>query len=271
MGELKDRVVVITGAARGMGAEYVKAFIKEEAKVVATDVSWLSGTRSHDDAAAFKKELGSNKNVLTLDMDVTDDAQLQAALKATLDAFGTVDVLVNNGAMRMNAMTDSGRLKALDIEKRHWEQMFKINVLGLVETTRVFAKPMMKQNRGSIINISSGSGDRPPGLDSPYSSSKAAVTSLTKSLAIELKENNIAANAVYPSQPRTTGYEEQANARRAMGMRVNPPSRPDAMVPLVLFFAQQDANSGVTGKVLSATEWNWEHGLGGPDKWVSPE
>jgi NAD(P)-dependent dehydrogenase (short-subunit alcohol dehydrogenase family) len=204
-------------------------------------------------------------------MDITDSVQLQRACETTLDAYGKVDVLINNGAMRMNHILPSGRINALDIESRHWERMFKINVLGVVETIRIFAQPMIQQNRGSIINISSSSGDRPGGGDAPYSSSKAALTSLTRSLAIELKTNNIAVNAVYPSAPRTTGYDEQAGARKAMGMRVPPPSRPEAMVPLVLLLAQQDANDGLTGRVLSAVDWNLEHGLGGPEKWVSPE
>src|SRR5258706_11844250 len=98
---LKDRIVVITGAARGMGEAYARAFAKAGAKLVATDRSWKG-------AEAFAQELG--KDVFMLDMDVTDGAQIDRAFEQVMQRFGTVDVLINNAAMRQRDLfPPSGR------------------------------------------------------------------------------------------------------------------------------------------------------------------
>jgi NAD(P)-dependent dehydrogenase (short-subunit alcohol dehydrogenase family) len=272
--DLRDRVVVITGAARGMGAAYVRGFLQAGARVVATDRAWAG-------VEAFQAELQA-QGVLTLAMDVTQDAQIDQAYQATLDRFGTADVLVNNAALRSRDLfPPAGRRLTLETSDEDFLRMYSVNVFGALKVIRRFSRPMIAQRRGSIVNIVSsgilfhahGGGYvalRPDSVEQPYMSSKAALANLSFYLAAELREHNVAVNAVVPGHTRTTGFDEQNRARLAQGQRPGPPPLvPEHVVPLVLFLAGQDA-SGVTGKLLDAVQWNQEHGLGGPERWRDP-
>lgn len=272
--DLKDRVAVITGGARGMGRAYVRAFLSAGAKVVATDRSW-SG------ADEFREELKSNdKNVLIADMDVTEDAQIDQTYQATLDKFKTVDILVNNAAMRSRDLyPPKGRATTLETKDSDWERLFKVNVFGALKVIRRFIKPMIEKRKGSIISVvssgilnhSHGGGYaalRPNSMEMPYMSSKAALATLSFYLADEVKRFNVAVNIIIPGHTRTTGFDEQNRARLEAGGKPGPlPVVPEHVTPLVLNLALQDA-SGITGRMFDAMQWNIEHGLGGHDKWV---
>jgi NAD(P)-dependent dehydrogenase (short-subunit alcohol dehydrogenase family) len=271
---LKDRVVAITGAARGIGAAYTKAFLSHGAKVVATDRSWVG-------AEAFREELGAQgKNVLIADMDVTDDAQIDRTYAAALAQFGTVDVLVNNAALRQRDLfAPTGRITTLETKDSDWEKSFAVNVFGTLKVIRRFVKPMIEKRRGSIIStVSSGilhhsqgggyTALRPNSREMPYQSGKAALATMSFYLADEIKEHNVAVNIVVPGHTRTTGFDDQNRARLARGAKPGPqPVVPEHLVPLVLHLAAQDA-SGITGKMFDAMQWNIEHGLGGHERWV---
>ena len=272
--DLKDRVAVITGGARGMGRAYVRAFLSAGAKVVATDRSW-SG------ADEFREELKSNdKNVLVADMDVTEDAQIDQIYQATLDKFKTVDILVNNAAMRSRDLyPPKGRATTLETKDSDWERLFKVNVFGALKVIRRFIKPMIEKRKGSIINVvssgilnhSHGGGYaalRPNSMEMPYMSSKAALATLSFYLADEVKQFNVAVNIIIPGHTRTTGFDEQNRARLEAGGKPGPlPVVPEHVTPLVLNLASQDA-TGITGRMFDAMQWNIEHGLGGHDKWA---
>lgn len=259
--DLKGKVVFVTGAARGMGRTYVEGFLDDGAKVVASDVSWEATGQSHDGASEFREQLVAEANAIVLDLDITNDAQLGAAYASTIAAFGTLDVLVNNGAKRMNTILPSGRIDTLDMDMRDFERMMDINVNGVVKTIRKFAPIMIEKHRGSIILISGGNGGA--GGDGPYGASKAAIVNLNLTLSNELKKHNIAVNAIHPAQPRSHGYEEQVAARAAAGVAVRAPVRIEAHMPLVRLLAKQDAEGGLTGQCLDIREWNRAHGLGG--------
>jgi NAD(P)-dependent dehydrogenase (short-subunit alcohol dehydrogenase family) len=272
--DLKDRVAVITGGARGMGRAYVRAFLSAGAKVVATDRSW-SG------ADEFREELKSNdKNVLVADMDVTEDAQIDQIYQATLDKFKTVDILVNNAAMRSRDLyPPKGRATTLETKDSDWERLFKVNVFGALKVIRRFIKPMIEKRKGSIINVvssgilnhSHGGGYaalRPNSMEMPYMASKAALATLSFYLADEVKQFNVAVNIIIPGHTRTTGFDEQNRARLEAGGKPGPlPVVPEHVTPLVLNLASQDA-TGITGRMFDAMQWNIEHGLGGHDKWA---
>jgi len=272
--DLKDRVAVITGGARGMGRAYVRAFLSAGAKVVATDRSW-SG------ADEFREELKSNdKNVLVADMDVTEDAQIDQIYQATLDKFKTVDILVNNAAMRSRDLyPPKGRAATLETKDSDWERLFKVNVFGALKVIRRFIKPMIEKRKGSIINVvssgilnhSHGGGYaalRPNSMEMPYMASKAALATLSFYLADEVKQFNVAVNIIIPGHTRTTGFDEQNRARLEAGGKPGPlPVVPEHVTPLVLNLASQDA-TGITGRMFDAMQWNIEHGLGGHDKWA---
>jgi NAD(P)-dependent dehydrogenase (short-subunit alcohol dehydrogenase family) len=272
--DLKDRVAVITGGARGMGRAYVRAFLSAGAKIVATDRSW-SGA---DD---FKEELKDHdNNVLIADMDVTEDAQIDQTYQATLDKFKTVDILVNNAAMRSRDLyPPKGRATTLETKDSDWERLFKVNVFGALKVVRRFIKPMIEKRKGSIINVvssgilnhSHGGGYaalRPNSMEMPYMSSKAALATLSFYLADEVKQFNVAVNIIIPGHTRTTGFDEQNRARLEAGGKPGPlPVVPEHVTPLVLNLASQDA-TGLTGRMFDAMQWNIEHGLGGHEKWV---
>jgi NAD(P)-dependent dehydrogenase (short-subunit alcohol dehydrogenase family) len=274
---LKDRVVVITGGARGMGRAYTVAFLHAGAKVVSTDRSW-PGSEPFANALT-----GGGKNLLTADMDVTREDHMDAVYAQTIERFGTVDVLINNAAMRQRDLfPPSGRVTTLETKDSDWEKAFGVNVFGALKVTRRFVKPMIEKRRGSIINtVSSGilhhshgggyMAWRPNSQEMPYQSTKAALATMMFYLADEIKQYNVAVNILVPGHTRTTGFDEQNIARfKAGGKHVGPPPLvPEHMVPLVLHLAAQD-EANVTGKMFDVVTWNLEHGLGGAEAWYDP-
>lgn len=261
---LTSKVVVVTGAARGMGQEYVRAFLKEGCKVVALDLFW-KGTEE------FSQELSSYEEALTLSGDISSDVDIADAYQAAMDRFGTVDVLINNASMRMRDVDPSAVINILDTNEAQWQRTFEVSLFGVIKVIRRFVQPMLESGGGSIINIFSGSGVQGRPGNQPYGAVKAALHNMTQSLAGELKEHNIAVNSLIPGGTRSTGYEEQTRLQQAMGrVRRQLPVRPDHTVPAALFLAQQDA-SGVTGEAVDALKWNEENGYGGYEAWVSPD
>lgn len=272
--DLKDRVAVVTGGARGMGRAYVRAFLDAGAKVVATDRSWAGV----DD---FRDQLKDHEqNVLIVDMDVTEDRQIDAAYGAALDKFKTVDILVNNAAMRSRDLyPPKGRVTTLETKDADWERLFKVNVFGALKVIRRFIQPMIEKRQGSIISVvssgilhhSHGGGYaalRPNSMEMPYMSSKAALATLSFYLADEVKRHNVAVNIIIPGHTRTTGFDEQNKARLEAGAKAGPlPVVPEHVTPLVLYLAAQDA-AALTGRMFDTMTWNIEHGLGGHERWA---
>ena len=288
MAELQGRVVAITGAARGMGRAYARGFLAEGAKVVAMDQSWEPTGFSSDTDDSFLKELqGRSDDALVVTVDISSEQQIGEAYQATLDKFGTVDVLVNNAGMRQrNLFPPTGRVTTLDTKDSDWEKMFAVTVFGTLKVTRYFIRPMLEKAQGSVMSvISSGAlhhshgsaymALRPNSREMPYQSAKSALLCMMFYLADEVKERNVAVNILVPGHVRTTGFDEQNAARRAMDMTGGRPGtmalKPEHIVPLALFLAKQDAGSGITGKCFDTVTWNIEHGLGGPANWVDPD
>ncbi|HEU0075472.1 MAG TPA: SDR family oxidoreductase [Dehalococcoidia bacterium] len=269
-------VVVITGAARGMGREYVRGFLREGAKVVALDVSWTPTGVSNDDED-FAAELSGNDDALVLTTDLTVDTQVKRAFEATMQRFGTVDVLINNAGLRQrNLYPPSGAITVLETEIGDWQRMIDTHVYGALRTIKAFAPTMIEKRRGSIINVGSGGslGQNPATMEQPYKAAKAALISLSMYLAHEIKPHNVAVNVLLPGGTRSTGSDEQQAGRNELrsalsdgemswtGLRVNA----DHVVPLALHLAEQDASTQ-TGEILAAMTWNQENGLGGIETW----
>jgi NAD(P)-dependent dehydrogenase (short-subunit alcohol dehydrogenase family) len=272
--DMKDKVVVITGAARGMGRAYTHAFLAAGAKVVATDRSWAGAEQPPAELTA------NGKNLLAADMDVTDGAAIDKVYAAAIERFGTIDALINNAAMRQRDLfPPTGRITTLETKDSDWERSFGVNVFGVLKVTRRFVRPMIEKKRGSIVNaVSSGllnfshggayAALRPNSREMPYMSSKAALATMSFYLADEIKEHNVAVNIVIPGHTRTTGFDDQNRARLAQGARPGPiPVVPEHMVPLVLHLAAQDAST-ITGRMFDVMVWNQEHGLGGHERWA---
>jgi 3-oxoacyl-[acyl-carrier protein] reductase len=269
------KVVLITGAARGMGRAYVRGFLETGARVIATDRRWAPSGVSGDDIR-FDAELQDNPDVLVEVMDITIDAHVQRVYAATMDRFGTVDVIVNNAGMRQRDLyPPGGAATTLETTVGDWQRMFETHVFGTLRVIQQFVQPMLASRRGSIIAVASDgyTGWRPHSREMPYQAAKAGQVTMVLYLAHELREHNVAVNVLLPGHTRTTGSDEQEAERlemtRRQGLPVRRPVRlrPEHVVPLALHFAEQDA-TGETGQVLHALEWNEQHGLGGVEAWA---
>ena len=271
--DLRDKVVVVTGAARGMGRAYAEGFASAGARVVATDMSW-------DGAADVRARVEAGGNGLVLDMDVTNDEQIEDACDKTMARFGTVDVVINNAALlNMIMFPPAGRPTTLETKPENWTRMLDVNVVGPLRVMRAFCQPMLENQRGSVINVvssgilafSHGGGYqalRPWTKEMPYMATKAALANMSFYMADEVRQHNIAVNIIFPGHTRGSWFDDAVRARVARGMAPGlRPVVPEHVVSLALFLAAQDG-SGVTGKMFDAMVWNVEHGFGGHETWV---
>ncbi len=194
--QLADKVAVITGAARGLGRAYAEALAAEGAAIVAADLNDCSDT-----VAAV--ESAGGRGVSTT-VDVSDAASCDAMASLAMDAFGRIDVLINNAALY--AGLKGARFEHLDEEQ--WDRVMQVNIKGTWLASRAVVDHMRASGGGSIINIASLAAvfGLPYGLD--YVASKAAVIGMTRGMARELGRDHIRVNAVAPSAVMTEGTEE---------------------------------------------------------------
>ena len=194
--QLKDKVAIVTGAARGLGRAYAEALAREGAAVVAGDV------RDCAETVEMIKDAGGRALGLALDVSKLDSCKAMAA--AALKEFGRVDALVNNAALYANLK--GGRFDQLD--EAQWDQVMQVNIKGVWNCCRAVVPAMRAQKSGSVINISSLAPvyGLPYALD--YSMSKGAVIAMTRSLARELGRDWVRVNAVAPSAVMTEGTKE---------------------------------------------------------------
>jgi len=272
-------VVLITGAARGMGREYVRGFLAEGAKVVAADLSWTPTGVSNDDFD-FREELAGNPDALVEVMDLTVDSHVKRVYAAAMERFGTIDVIINNAGLRQRDLyPPSGSITVMETEVGDWQRMFDTHVFSALRVIKAFAQPMLEKRRGSIINVgtSAWGGQNPATREMPYKAAKAALVSMSMYLAHELKPHNVAVNVLVPGMTRSTGSDEQQKGRRELLAKTQPGAvswsavrmRPEHVVPLALYLAEQDAST-LTGQEIAAMRWNEENGLGGVEAWAYP-
>jgi NAD(P)-dependent dehydrogenase (short-subunit alcohol dehydrogenase family) len=270
--EVEGRVAVVTGGALGLGQAIAEGLLKAGAKVAAADKTW-------EGADQFRAQLESSGRGMALQMDLTDDQQLDAAYASVLQRFGTTDVLVNNAALVSETLFyPTGRVKTLDTKDSDWEAMFKVNVFGTVKTIRRFIQPMQEKGRGSIVNVVSSGvlpvsggggyfGLRPYTVEMPYQATKASVMALTFYLADEVRGDGVAVNAIMPGHTRASWFDATARAWKERGqLYAYRPVIPAHVVPILLFLAAQDGRS-VTGMLYPVPDWNHDHGYGNYAAW----
>ena len=281
---MQDKVVVVTGAARGMGRAFVEGYLGARAKVVGIDRSWEPTGASNDRDDGWVRDLQARNDVLTLTCDITSEADVEAACAATLKRFGRIDALCNNaGMLQRNLIPPGGPVTILDdTTNDHFRKMYEVTVFGTLLVTRHFAKPMRAQKHGSIFSVvSSGvllraeSGGaytlfRPTSREQPYMSAKAALTNVMCYLGEELRDENVAVNALVPLHTRSTGFDEWEQAYASATRKPPIPYHPNHLQPIGNFLAEQDAASGNTAKVWNAATWLPEHGY--PiAQWLAPD
>ena len=195
-GSLAGKVVVVTGAARGLGREYARHLARQGALVTAADI------RDVDETVAEITADGGR--ALAVTVDVGDETSTAAMAAATVDAFGRIDGLVNNAALYGGL--SGGRFDQLP--ESNWQKVMDINVAGVWRCCKAVVGPMRESGRGSIVNIASLAAVYGLPFALHYATSKAAVIGMTRALARELGRDWIRVNAVAPSAVMTEGTAE---------------------------------------------------------------
>jgi 2-dehydro-3-deoxy-L-rhamnonate dehydrogenase (NAD+) len=184
---LKDKVAVVTGAARGIGAAITERFLRAGAKVVLAD---LDEVEAHNTARAL--DPGAQRT-LVVAVDITKWAAVEAMIPPIVDRFGTIDVLVNNAGI-------AGANKPLvDVSEEEWDRVSDINLKGVFFCCKAILPVMLKRRYGRIVNIASIAGKEGNPNFTAYSATKAGVIGLTKALAKEVCTQGLFVNCVTPA------------------------------------------------------------------------
>lgn len=230
MNRFQDKVVIVTGAGSGMGAATARRFAKEGARVV------LAG-RTRDKLEAVAKDCGPGQS-LVVTTDVSDWAQVQHLVKAAVEHFGQLDVLVNNaGVAPMGAMTETALAD--------WRQVMSIDVDGVFYGCRA-AMPHLIKSGGSIINVSSVSGLGGDWGMSFYNAAKGAVSNFTRAIALEYGGQGVRVNAVCPALTWSDltadmAKDEQLMAKFADRIPMGRAAEPEEVADVIAFLASHDA------------------------------
>ncbi|GAB3919904.1 SDR family NAD(P)-dependent oxidoreductase [Mucilaginibacter myungsuensis] len=245
MKKLQDKVAVVTGASKGIGAAIAKSLAVEGASVV---VNYASSKAGADKVVADIVAAGGK--AVAVQADVSKTADVDRLFAETTAAFGEVDVLVNNAGVY-----EFGAIEVINEE--HFNRQFNTNVLGLLLTTQGAVKSFGDRG-GSIINISSTVTKITPPGSAVYTASKAAVDAITEVLSKELGPKGIRVNAINPGMVETEGthtagfigsdFQKQIETQVPLG-RIG---QPDDIAPIAVFLASNDS-AWLTGEILIAS------------------
>ena len=239
---LENKVALISGGARGMGAVEAKLFVSEGARVVIGDILEEEGGRTE----AEINEGGGE--CLFVRLDVTSASDWQRAVAATVARFGKLDVLVNNAGIYRTERVE-------DTSEELWDQVMEINAKGVFLGTKYAIPEMRKAGGGSIVNISSVAGLTGGPGSAAYRASKGAVRLFTKATAIQYAADGIRANSVHPGIIETDMttpnllVDETARQRSAARHPLGRIGQPEDVAYGVLYLAS-DESSFVTGSEL---------------------
>jgi p-cumic alcohol dehydrogenase len=202
---VEGKVVLITGAARGLGYEYARALGAAGARIVAGDMA---------DCAAAAEAAGNG--AIAMSLNVADLASADSMAEHAMDAFGRIDALINNAALYGSLR--GGRFN--QIPEADWDAAMTVNVKGIWNCCKAVVPAMRQSGGGSIINIASLAATYGMPFALHYTTSKTAVIGLTRGLARELGRDNIRVNAVAPSAVTTEGTAEFFGERLDRGLEV---------------------------------------------------
>jgi NAD(P)-dependent dehydrogenase (short-subunit alcohol dehydrogenase family) len=236
-----DQVVIVTGGAQGIGRACVEAFAAEGAGVVIADIDAEGGEKT---AEAIKAQGGRAQFIQT---DVGDASQAQRLVDRTLEAFGRLDVLINNAGIIKTA-------EFLDISEADFDAVLRVNLKGVFLVGQAAARAMVKQGKGAIVNMSSANAVVAIPNQVPYVTSKGAVNQLTKVMALALADKGVRVNAIGPGSILTDLLQvvmsDEAARRRILSR--TPMGRcgePSEVAKVALFLASDDA-SYLTGQCI---------------------
>ena len=232
------RVAVITGGAQGFGLAITKRIIQSNGNVIIWDID-------KDAISKAKNEISSN-NISSQEVDVTDFEVIEKSIKELELKFGKIDIFVNNaGITGMNA-------KVWEYPLEEWKKVIELNLNSTFYCCKAIVPHMVKNNYGRIINIASIAGKEGNPNASAYSTSKAGVIGLTKSLGKELADKNIAVNCVTPAAAKTRIFDQMTDEHINYMLSKIPRNRfakVDELASLVCWLASEE-NSFSTGAVF---------------------
>lgn len=234
-GDLDGKVVIITGAAGGIGRVTAERCIAHGARVVVSDV---------DDAAGQQLAVELGERAAFHHTDVSDREQVQALVDVAVARFGGLDVMVNNAGV------SGSRRRFLDDDLRDFQQVVNIDLFGVLIGSQLAARHMAQRGGGSIINIASGAGITPGIGMQPYRAAKAGVVQFSRSIAVELGEHNIRVNCLAPANIAT---DINAVFDKAAVLRLQPlphQGTPIDVAESVVYLAS-DRSAHITGVVLA--------------------
>ena len=239
---LENKVALVSGGARGIGAAIAKIFAREGARVVIGDILEEEGRRT---AAEIT---GTGAECLFVRLDVTSEADWKQVASVVITQFGRLDILVNNAGI-------SARGNVEETSEADWTRTMNINVKGAFLGTKQVIPLMKTGGGGSIVNISSGAGIAPqPGTSGAYAASKGAVRIFSKATAVQYARDNIRCNSVHPGPVETDMLRATRSDPSALDdMMGRVPlgrfGRPEEIAYGVLYLAS-DESSFVTGSEL---------------------
>jgi len=251
------RVALVTGGSKGIGKAIALRLARDGYDVT---VNYRTDRQLAQDVVDEIKKIG--KEAMAIKADVGNATDVDAMMKATLSAFGKVDVLVNNAGVEVGEPCP-----VMQLDERDWDAMFNVNVKGVFLCSKAAAPSMIRQRSGKIINISSTCGRIPSPYLVAYSSTKAAVITLTQGMAVELAPHNVTANAILPGSVDTHMNEYEFHAlekhlgktaeeiRKANELVIplgNRMARPEEIASVASFLASDDA-SYITGATITVS------------------
>jgi len=238
---LAGKVVVVTGAGRGMGQAMAERLAAEGARVAVTDIdgdSALATAKALDGAAGFR-------------LDITDAAEVTGRIAEITAALGPIDALVNNaGWDKLSPF--------LDTDEDLWDRIIDINLRGPIRMTKAVLGPMVERGGGRIVNISSDAGRVGSTGEAVYSACKAGIIGFTKTVAREMARHGITVNTICPGPTATpllnsmVGEHEKLIESLKRGIPLGRLGEPDDVAGAVAFMVSDDA-AFITGQTLSVS------------------
>ena len=244
---VQGRVAIVTGAASGIGKASAIRLAEEGATVICAD---LNGSGAE---ATALKIIADGGRAMAVEIDISDSAQCDAAVSKAVDSYGSIDILVNNAGVNLPSVFHETTNEAID-------RTLSVNVKGAMYLTRAALPHMLKNSRGSIVNMSSVNGLVSEPYLSVYSASKGAIVMFTRGIALDYAKSGIRCNAICPGWVDTP--INHAHAKMLGGLdhvyktidSFQPIGRPGTsreIANLVLFLASDEA-SFMTGSIVSA-------------------
>jgi NAD(P)-dependent dehydrogenase (short-subunit alcohol dehydrogenase family) len=235
--KLKDRVAVVTGAGRNIGEEVAKLFAAEGAKVAVVDLDAARGTRTVEAIKA------AGRDAAAFVADVSKAADVERMVKAVVERFGRIDILVNNVAVSDNKTI-------FDITEADWDRVMNVTLKSQFLASKHVAQRMVAQGGGgTIVNVGSTSGWQGRARAIAYSTAKGAIANFTRALAVQLAPHKIRVNAIVPNKIGSPVGRDEFDPTRPVENMLKRPGQPQEAAAAILFLAS-DESSFIIGENL---------------------